>query len=75
MELVKVIDDNLESLLWRLRMINNAKHRIFMSTFIMKADNSGKDIIAALVKAAERGVEEYILIDAVGSSSKCKHSR
>lgn len=58
-----IIEDNTQALIERLRMIEEAKERIILSTFEFRADESGKDIIAALIQAAERGVDVKILAD------------
>lgn len=58
-----IIEDNTEALKERLRMIGQAEERIILSTFDFHADKSGKDVIAALIDAAERGVEVQILVD------------
>lgn len=55
-ERVLCIDDNREALIWRLRLIDRAENEIILSTFDFRVDNSGKDMIAALNEAAERGV-------------------
>lgn len=60
---VSIIDDNEEALFERLRMINQAKERIILSTFEFRADESGKDILAFLLAAAKRGVEIKIISD------------
>ena len=64
-EWIRCIDDNEEALLWRLRMIGNAKKSIVLSTFDLRPDDSGTKIIAALYTAAERGVQVQILIDGI----------
>lgn len=58
-----IIEDNTQALEERLRMIETAKERIILSTFEFRADESGKDVIAALIQAAERGVDIKILAD------------
>lgn len=58
-----IVEDNTEALLERLRMIERANENIVLSTFDFKSDNSGKDILAALLNAAERDVEIKILVD------------
>ncbi|KMZ54614.1 phospholipase D family protein [Dorea sp. D27] len=58
-----VIEDNEQALEERLRMIGQAKKRIILSTFDFHADKSGKDMIAALMDAAKRGVDVKILVD------------
>ena len=56
-----IIEDNEEALELRLRMIAQARERIVLSTFEFRADESGKDILSALMAAAKRGVEVKIL--------------
>ena len=46
-ERIRCIDDNEEALLWRLRMIGNAKKSNVLSTFDLRPDDSGTKIIAA----------------------------
>ncbi|MCD8329968.1 MAG: phospholipase D-like domain-containing protein [Lachnospiraceae bacterium] len=62
-ERILCIDDNEEALLWRLRVIETAQEEIIFSTFEMRDDNSGQDVMAALYAAAERGVHVRILVD------------
>lgn len=61
-ERVLCIDDNREALIWRLRLIDRAENEIILSTFDFRVDNSGKDMIAALNEAAERGVNTAAFI-------------
>ena len=58
-----IIEDNEEALELRLRMIAQARERIVLSTFEFRADESGKDILSALMAAAKRGVEVKILAE------------
>lgn len=58
-----IIEDNEEALIERLKMIESANQRIILSTFEIRSDNSGKDILAALLNAAEKGVDVKILVD------------
>lgn len=58
-----IIEDNSEALAERIRMIEQAEERIILSTFEFRADESGKDVLAALIHAAERGVEVKVLAD------------
>ncbi len=62
-----VIDDNGEALAYRIKLIENAKTDIIMSTFNFKSDTSGKQMIASLVSAAQRGVNVKILLDGFNS--------
>lgn len=71
-ERVLCIDDNVDALLWRLRIIEAAQHEIIYSSFDFRDDNSGQDVMAALLHAADRGVYVRILLDEINSLS---HSR
>lgn len=62
-ERISYITDNTDALVYRLQMIENAKEEIILSTFDFNADKSGRDIMAALLKAAGRGVKVRVLID------------
>lgn len=62
-----VIKENGVALDERLRLIGAAKERIILSTFDFESDEAGKDMLAALLDAAERGVEIKILADGFNS--------
>ena len=62
-ERVACIDDNVDALIWRLRMIENAEDEIILSTFGFSTGSSGKDMLCALHAAAERGVTIRLLLD------------
>ncbi len=62
-----ILEDNEEALLERLRMIEQARERIILSTFEFRSDESGKDMLAMLLAAAERGVDVKILSDGMGA--------
>lgn len=64
-ERVCCVDDNVDALLWRLRLIDTARERIVLSTFDLRDDQSGRDIMAALLNAAERGVNVQVIVDGV----------
>ncbi len=64
-ERILCIEENTDALLWRLRMIGAAKERIVLTTFDLRADDSGLDVMAALYDAAERGVRIKLLIDGI----------
>ena len=74
LERVRVIDDNVDALLWRLRLIQNARERIILSTFEFWDDQGGTDVMAALSDAADRGVNVQILVDGLGCVMHLKHS-
>ena len=58
-----IIEDNADGLEERLKMLEQAENRIILSTFDFHADQSGKDVIAALIHAARRGVDVKVLVD------------
>lgn len=62
-ERICLVDDNMDALSWRLRLIQSARKEIILSTFDFRDDNSGKDMMAALYEAADRGVHIRILVD------------
>ena len=66
-EQVCLIDSNEQALNWRLRLIQSAQKEIILSTFDFRADNSGTDILAALLNAAERGVQVRLIIDGINA--------
>ena len=60
---VMLIEHNWDALIHRLRLIEGAKERIILSTFDFHDDDSGQDVMAALMAAAERGVQVQIITD------------
>lgn len=50
-----------------LEAINGAKEQILFETFIMKADDVGYQFRDALMRAAQRGVKVYIILDTFGN--------
>ncbi len=64
-ERAAVISDNGEALEKRIALISQANDRIILSTFEFRSDTSGKQMIAALMDAAARGVQVSILMDGV----------
>ncbi len=73
-ERVLCIDDNKDALIWRLRLIEQAKEEIIFSTYSFNDDRSGRDIMAALLNAAERGVHVRIVADGVTSLANLQKS-
>lgn len=67
-ERVLCIDENEDALAWRLRLIEAAQERIVLATFDFRDDHSGQDMMAALLHAAERGVQVQILVDGMNGS-------
>lgn len=62
-----VLMDNEEALEARIRMIADAQERIILSTFDVRSDEAGVQVLAALYAAAERGVEVQLLADGMRS--------
>lgn len=62
-ERAAIIEENKEALDIRLSMIEEAKETIVMSTFDIRMGNSTDDVFAALLHAADRGVDVKILVD------------
>jgi cardiolipin synthase len=54
------------------RVIDEAKLYIHFQTYIVDDDETGRRIVDALIRAAERGVRIYFLLDAYGGSSFSK---
>ena len=46
--------------------INSAKRCIYLSVYLFKVDDLGKQFITALINARKRGVATYVLIDGIG---------
>lgn len=64
---VAAVTTSKDALLWRLRIIESAQDELILSTFEFADDNSGKDMMAALLAAADRGVSVRILVDGITS--------
>lgn len=60
---VACIDDNVDALTWRLRMIESAKRSVTLVTFGFSLGESGQDLLASLYAAARRGVAVKLLLD------------
>ena len=48
-------------------LIQNARHSIYVATFILGKDETGHAIVRALTGKAAQGVKIYLLLDALGS--------
>lgn len=73
-ERVLSIDDNFEALLWRIRVMETAKEEIILSTFDFGDDESGRDMMACLLAAADRGVSVRMIIDGFNGMLKLSGS-
>ncbi len=51
------------------QIIAGAQHELHIQTYIFENDDTGNGIAAALIKAAQRGVKIFVLLDSYGSSS------
>lgn len=60
-----VVEENLEALELRLRMIDEAEEKVILSTFDFREDESTWDLAAALYDAAERGIDIKIMVDGI----------
>lgn len=58
-----IVEDNKEALDIRIKMFEEAKDSIVMSTFDIREGESFKDIAACMLAAADRGVNVKILVD------------
>lgn len=74
-ERVLCVDDNKDALIWRLRAIEEAKEELILSTYSFVDDESGRDIMAALLNAADRGVNVRIIVDGITSLANLKLSK
>ena len=66
---IRLIDDYNKSLQALEKDINNAKHRILFEYFILVMDETSEPILLALENATARGVEIYVLFDALACRS------
>jgi len=48
-------------------LIENARHTIYIATFILGKDETGNTIVKALAEKASQGLKVYLLLDALGS--------
>ncbi len=58
-----VLNQGDEALAWRLRAIDSATASIDMETFLWMPDQTGQQVLARLLAAADRGVRVRILLD------------
>lgn len=66
-EKAMLLDDNLKALEHRLRLINMAQESIILTSFQYYIDQAGKEVLLALLNAADRGVHIKILLDGVNA--------
>ncbi len=64
-ERVLCVDDNVEALLWRIRIIESARNEIILSTFDFREDESGLAVMACLLEAAKKDVQVKIIVNGI----------
>lgn len=57
-----------------LRAMDEARHSIYLATYILDTDTHGLKFIDALTRAVQRGVEVRVLIDGVGEKYSWPHA-
>ena len=62
-ERVMTVEDSDSALLLRLQLIESAQQEIVFSSFDLRADESGQDVMAALLAASARGVQVCMIVD------------
>ena len=73
-ERVACIEGNMDALIWRIRLIEAANEEIILSTFGFGTGDSGRDMTAALLAAAERGVQIRLLLDGYNGAGALRDS-
>ncbi|HWB25559.1 MAG TPA: phospholipase D-like domain-containing protein [Chitinophagaceae bacterium] len=56
-----------------LKIINHARHALYLQVYILDYDATGKQVANALLEAAKRGVEVYLMVDAYASHTLPRH--
>jgi len=69
-ERAMIIDQNGDALAERIRLISQAHEKVILSTFEFRSDESGKDVLAALIDAAKRGISVQVLVDGLGALTR-----
>lgn len=55
-----------------LELINSAKDSVHLQTYIYDEDETGNEVAAALIAAAQRGVSVYLMVDGYASQALSK---
>ena len=71
---IRCLDDNTQALVYRLALIESAQHELIMTTFDMSDGESGQDLMAALLQAADRGVHVRLMVDGINAWLKLERS-
>jgi len=64
---LQIITDPVEAYNLFMNSIKNASNSIYISTYVLKYDETTKEILEALDKKAQQGVKVKLLIDSLGS--------
>ena len=64
---VKIVHGGSEYFRLMLQMIDGAKYTIHLQVYIFEDDETGKQVGDALMRAAQRGVKVYVLVDGYAS--------
>lgn len=64
---IEMIDNDVDVYKKVIQLIQQSKQQICIETYILKMDETGKEIVHALTQQAHRGVEVRLLLDAIGS--------
>lgn len=65
---VELLLDGEQAFRETLRLINEAQESIFISTFILGRDATGRSLIQALERKAREGIAVRVILDALGSA-------
>ncbi len=71
---VALISDSQQALDLRLQLIANAKRSVLLSTYDIRDDESGTDLAAFLLEAADRGVRVSLLTDGFNAIEHTEYS-
>lgn len=71
---VALVADSRQALELRLQLIANAEQSIYLSTYDIREDDSGTDLAAFLLEAADRGVQVELLTDGLNALSHTERS-
>lgn len=71
---VRCLDDNTQALVYRLALIESAQRELIMTTFDMSDGESGQDLMAAMLQAADRGVRIRLMVDGINAWLKLEKS-
>ncbi len=63
-----LVETNQSALDERIRLLNQAKERIILSTFDMREGESTRDVLSVILNKAEEGIQVQILVDGVSGA-------